>query len=594
MPAIPGHEPRHHIVCGTTTQLNATAPAVGSGSWSTLNASATIANANNSNKQINFSRYKTELCRQFSENGECKYGDKCQFAHGVADLKDVNKPDTVHHISIKLKSDKLKALYKNIRKKLIYVARKWFITGCTILNEMLELIKKDIFNKPEYETFIKDRKQQNLYECVQWAKKYDMPLAPHIDFNKFTESFKHQIFRDIVTYEKDVVFKFKSDMSNYSSNMANLLDNLFPNNNIEYTDIPNYFNTVISKFLLETRALDYRDLAIYKEINLKVDYYQKKLTKVITHKYNLYDGFITQAWFKMTEMLHKFKLVDYKHSTSMKSFHICELPGAFIKALEFYIKQHTNIINWQWSAQSLNPSNNNLDTPDRIQVAFGDDAGLLRKHRKNYDFGPLNTGDITDPVNIEYYRKKYNHTNDFITADCGLSSEYKHLSGKLAYSTFLLIFATLKQGGNCLIKRILPIDNQQEIILLYIFYLSFEKMHFYKPRVNYQSPEYYVIGLNYKPISEELYEKLLEFLKNYNKVGLVKLDNIVDLDDFLLQLDKAQHNLIDNLNDFIRKKIYFADNVDKLTSHDWIYINKGIKDKIGEWLTEFRFDKHNN
>jgi len=39
------------------------------------------------NKQINYSRYKTELCRQFSENGECKYGDKCQFAHGINDLK---------------------------------------------------------------------------------------------------------------------------------------------------------------------------------------------------------------------------------------------------------------------------------------------------------------------------------------------------------------------------------------------------------------------------------------------------------------------------------------------------------------------------
>ena len=44
-----------------------------------------------SSKQINYSRYKTELCRQFSENGECKYGDKCQFAHGFVDLKDVNR-----------------------------------------------------------------------------------------------------------------------------------------------------------------------------------------------------------------------------------------------------------------------------------------------------------------------------------------------------------------------------------------------------------------------------------------------------------------------------------------------------------------------
>jgi len=54
---------------------------------------AHLLNAQNTEnqKQINYSRYKTELCRQFIENGECKYGDKCQFAHGLQDLKDVNR-----------------------------------------------------------------------------------------------------------------------------------------------------------------------------------------------------------------------------------------------------------------------------------------------------------------------------------------------------------------------------------------------------------------------------------------------------------------------------------------------------------------------
>jgi len=32
-------------------------------------------------------RYKTELCRGFQESGSCKYGNKCQFAHGEAELR---------------------------------------------------------------------------------------------------------------------------------------------------------------------------------------------------------------------------------------------------------------------------------------------------------------------------------------------------------------------------------------------------------------------------------------------------------------------------------------------------------------------------
>lgn len=38
---------------------------------------------------INTSRYKTELCRPFEENGSCKYGDKCQFAHGAHELRNL-------------------------------------------------------------------------------------------------------------------------------------------------------------------------------------------------------------------------------------------------------------------------------------------------------------------------------------------------------------------------------------------------------------------------------------------------------------------------------------------------------------------------
>ena len=36
---------------------------------------------------INSSRYKTELCRAYQDSGSCKYGDKCQFAHGTHELR---------------------------------------------------------------------------------------------------------------------------------------------------------------------------------------------------------------------------------------------------------------------------------------------------------------------------------------------------------------------------------------------------------------------------------------------------------------------------------------------------------------------------
>lgn len=40
-------------------------------------------------QQVNLtgSRYKTELCRPYQESGTCKYGDRCQFAHGIEEIR---------------------------------------------------------------------------------------------------------------------------------------------------------------------------------------------------------------------------------------------------------------------------------------------------------------------------------------------------------------------------------------------------------------------------------------------------------------------------------------------------------------------------
>lgn len=36
-------------------------------------------------------RYKTELCRPFEEAGVCKYAEKCQFAHGAHELRNLQR-----------------------------------------------------------------------------------------------------------------------------------------------------------------------------------------------------------------------------------------------------------------------------------------------------------------------------------------------------------------------------------------------------------------------------------------------------------------------------------------------------------------------
>ena len=41
--------------------------------------------------KFNTQRYKSEICQRFMETGSCKYGEKCQFAHGEDELRYVYK-----------------------------------------------------------------------------------------------------------------------------------------------------------------------------------------------------------------------------------------------------------------------------------------------------------------------------------------------------------------------------------------------------------------------------------------------------------------------------------------------------------------------
>ena len=56
---------------------------------SSLSNSHCLEEGPNTNGTINTQLYKTELCRSFVETGTCRYGSRCQFAHGERELRPV-------------------------------------------------------------------------------------------------------------------------------------------------------------------------------------------------------------------------------------------------------------------------------------------------------------------------------------------------------------------------------------------------------------------------------------------------------------------------------------------------------------------------
>ena len=442
---------------------------------------------------------------------------------------------------------------------------------------------RDLYDKQENDTLteeiVKEIDKQNIKDCIKWAKTNNFPLVPEYNIDHFDLSYENIMYRDVVSFEKDIFFRFKPYDNKEPNIKFTSLDN--------FSDLPPSFEKMIGKSREDIRAFDYRNTDIYKSIKKKIDYYYKKITYAISFTYDIPNFHVSNdEWLKIIEILSKIKAIDIT-KTNLKSFHICEFSGSFINAIFFYLSLKNKNIKWVWKAQRINPLaalpkyNDNFITND-LDVIHNEDIGydeiMLNNYYDNYDFGSNNTGDITKYENIMYYRQNHNDY-DLITVGCSSKTGNEHI---LSYSQYLMIFSCCKKGGNAILKRVFPIENSQELNMLYLFYCLFENVIVYKPKLNYHSQEYFLVALNYKGISSELLDKLIDFLKNFDLVGFTTTMPT----NFTLQVDKMQNDLIENMNKFIKKQIYFYDNYDTIKKDEWKILKRAIKEKIKDFFDD--------
>ena len=413
------------------------------------------------------------------------------------------------------------------------------------LNYSKELITQNI-NGLLTEGKIEEIKKNNIEECKKWAKQYNMPLAPEYNIDPYNLSYQNITFKDIISFENDIYFKFT-----YYKNIN--LDITFTTIN-DFNNLSVSFEKLIKKSREDIRAFDYRNTDTFLSIKKKINYYYKKLTCKLLSNY-INKNISNDEFCKKVEILNKIKLINTT-KTTLKTFHISEFDSSYINSISFLFNFNNYNVKWLWKAQTLNPKYNNDNIKDDLY---------------NYDFGNDNTGDITKYENIQYYRK---NDYDLITVD--YNPELNNNQHLLSYSQYLMIFSCCKKEGNAIIKKVFPIENTQELNMLYIFYCLFETMIIYKPKINYHSNEYYLIGLNYKGIDKKLLDKLINFIKDYKLVGF----NTNISPSFILEINQIQNKLIENMNKFIKKQIYFCDNFETIKDDEWILLKKLIKKNI--------------
>lgn len=221
--------------------------------------------------------------------------------------------------------------------------------------------------------------------------------------------------------------------------------------------------------------------------------------------------FITQAWCKFYEIACNFSLVplnkilqknNEKNICSFTSVHLCEAPGAFVVALNHWLKLNDCNVQWDWIANTLNPY-----CEGNSYSRMVDDDRFVRHTLKHWCFGTDNTGNIMDLRNLDALIER-SRTNSggpimLVTADGSIDctdmpDEQENAVAHLHFCETVACMHILEKGGNFLLKMFTLFEHQS-VCLMYLLSCAFHKVTATKPATSRAgNSEMYVVCVDFK------------------------------------------------------------------------------------------------
>ncbi|XP_061599987.1 cap-specific mRNA (nucleoside-2'-O-)-methyltransferase 2 [Cololabis saira] len=228
----------------------------------------------------------------------------------------------------------------------------------------------------------------------------------------------------------------------------------------------------------------------------------------------------TQAWCKFYEILGTFPLLPKEalQVGELNTVHLCEAPGAFIAALNHYIKtnESTRYCDWCWAANTLNP----YHEANGRGTTIADDR-LIANTLPWWFFGSDNTGNIMTQkhlLDLQVFVSNMCRV-DLVTADGSFDcqenpDEQEALVASLHYCEVAAALFLLSAGGSFVLKMF-TLYEHSSVCLLYLLNCCFHSVTVFKPATSKAgNSEVYVVCLNYE--SKEAVRPLLsKLIRNY-------------------------------------------------------------------------------
>lgn len=430
--------------------------------------------------------------------------------------------------------------------------------------------ESDCINLDNAMAMIKQNCERQLKNDVMLCKKYGLDVR-----QEYKKSFK-------ITIMNMMQYLYDTKQDRY--------DFLVTKNTSQYTIkiINNYVtNDILKKnennLRLAKFCIDSRNIKKWSDVTFQINI-RRYLNKYIREKIGIT---VTRAFTKLYDILNEYDLIDFSKSET-RSLHTCEAPGHFINSLNHFIKSNNPNHKFTWYSNSLNPDNE--DNKKKYGTMFADEYGFIKKYNDNWIWGVDNTGDITNPLNIKYFGKRFGTTIDLFTSDCGLGAqssdemlEQESVRSILNYSQVLIGLLVTKLGGHMVLKIYLPFNIPITISLIYLCYLHFTNLSLIKQLSGSSgSSEVYLVASNkYRHLEKNNEDQLINFISKYNP-DYALFDNIDE--QFINQLNKISTELTKLTIDYIHRSFFYYDNSDILQQHSQKYFIKAKNIYCQNWV----------
>lgn len=431
--------------------------------------------------------------------------------------------------------------------------------------------------KTTYNNFLKNIYKCKTYEILKLNVNYDSDI---------TEEYKKQIKRwinNIINIDK---IKGNIEEWHKKHNLYQIKDlKLEKNNNDPLEIIINDEKGMIGKEINKVelnyykRVMDTKPNTLfankYNKNNLLMTWEEltnltnnnyKELKYIIKKKYN--GEIITNAWIKMYEMLTLHDLIPEKNK--IKTFHICEAPGAFISALNHYLELTNQEL--EWYAQTIEENDKTL----------GDRYGLISKYPNKWFIGDISEIEIIK----SYVNNPLLKDIDFMTADAGIYSLPNEINEqeinllKINLGQITCILSCLNINGSAIVKTFLPMSEPITISIIYLLSKVFKEIKITKPSGSHASnSEIYIILKEFKGIENKILEKLYELMKNFKNEMLFKIEEI-----FMENYNNTINIFIERQIKSLKMNYYYYYHLDelKIEKNNWFekYPIVWLKNKI--------------